>query len=105
MRAAGHSVVVVERNGERRDGCFVRNTGMIVPTVSSACRARRCGAGLKWMWNPASPFYVKPRLSTELACWASSSGAQPPPNARAVRHRSSSSSHWRAGAIYVTLAG
>jgi D-amino-acid dehydrogenase len=25
--------------------------------------------GLKWMWNPASPFYVKPRLSRELLDW------------------------------------
>ena len=24
---------------------------------------------LKWMWNPASPFYVKPRISTDLASW------------------------------------
>jgi len=24
---------------------------------------------LKWMWNPASPFYIKPRLSPELAAW------------------------------------
>jgi len=25
--------------------------------------------GLKWMWNPASPFYVKPRLSWDLVDW------------------------------------
>ena len=24
---------------------------------------------LKWMWNPASPFYVKPRLSLDLVRW------------------------------------
>src|SRR5262249_47919702 len=24
---------------------------------------------LKWMWNPASPFYVKPRFSPELLAW------------------------------------
>jgi len=23
--------------------------------------------GLKWMWNPESPFYIKPRLDPELA--------------------------------------
>ena len=28
----GHSVVVLERNGERRDGCSYGNTGMIVPS-------------------------------------------------------------------------
>jgi D-amino-acid dehydrogenase len=26
--------------------------------------------GLKWMWNPESPFYIKPRLSPELLSWA-----------------------------------
>src|ERR1041384_2607943 len=25
--------------------------------------------GLKWMWNPESPFYVKPRLNLELLSW------------------------------------
>jgi D-amino-acid dehydrogenase len=25
--------------------------------------------GLKWMWNPASPFYVKPRWSADLVGW------------------------------------
>jgi D-amino-acid dehydrogenase len=27
------------------------------------------GQALKWMWNPASPFYVKPRLSPSLLGW------------------------------------
>ncbi len=26
--------------------------------------------GLKWMWNPESPFYIKPRLDWELIAWA-----------------------------------
>jgi D-amino-acid dehydrogenase len=25
--------------------------------------------GLRWMWNPASPFYIKPRLDAELFGW------------------------------------
>jgi D-amino-acid dehydrogenase len=66
----GHSVVVVERNGERRDGCSYGNTGMIVPSHFVPLAAPGAVAlALKWMWNPASPFYVKPRLSTELVCW------------------------------------
>ena len=66
----GHSVVVVERNGERRDGCSYGNTGMIVPSHFVPLAAPGAVAlALKWMWNPASPFYVKPRLSPELACW------------------------------------
>ena len=66
----GHRVTVVERNGERRDGCSYGNTGMVVPSHFVPLAAPGAVAlALKWMWNPASPFYVKPRLSTELACW------------------------------------
>src|SRR5262249_44655035 len=25
--------------------------------------------GLKWMWNPESPFYIKPRWSADLLSW------------------------------------
>jgi D-amino-acid dehydrogenase len=66
----GHSVVVLERNGERRDGCSYGNTGMIVPSHFVPLAAPGAVAlALKWMLNPASPFYVKPRLSLELARW------------------------------------
>jgi hypothetical protein len=26
--------------------------------------------GLRWMWNPESPFYMKPRLDFDLFSWA-----------------------------------
>jgi len=66
----GHRVAVVERNGERRDGCSYGNTGMVVPSHFVPLAAPGAMAlALKWMWNPASPFYVKPRLSPELADW------------------------------------
>ena len=26
--------------------------------------------GIKWMWNPESPFYIRPRLSWDLLSWA-----------------------------------
>ena len=25
--------------------------------------------GLKWMWNPESPFYIRPRVSWDLLAW------------------------------------
>lgn len=66
----GHSVVVLERNGERRDGCSYGNTGMVVPSHYLPLAAPgQVALALKWMWNPASPFYVKPRFSPALACW------------------------------------
>jgi len=61
---------VLERNGESRDGCSYGNTGMIVPSHFVPLAAPGAVAtALKWMLNPASPFYVKPRLSFELAQW------------------------------------
>jgi len=66
----GFSVTVVERNAEQRDGCSFQNAGMIVPSHFVPLAAPGMVAlGLKWMWNPASPFYVKPRLSWDLFDW------------------------------------
>ncbi|HKX38024.1 MAG TPA: FAD-dependent oxidoreductase, partial [Burkholderiales bacterium] len=66
----GFRVTVVERNGERRDGCSYGNTGMVVPSHFVPLAAPGMVAlALKWMWNPASPFYIKPRISGELAAW------------------------------------
>ena len=66
----GMRVTVVERNGERRDGCSYGNTGMVVPSHFVPLAAPGMVAlALKWMWNPASPFYIKPRLSLDLARW------------------------------------
>jgi D-amino-acid dehydrogenase len=66
----GMRVTVVERNGARRDGCSYGNTGMVVPSHFVPLAAPGMVAlALKWMWNPASPFYVKPRLSLDLVSW------------------------------------
>jgi len=66
----GWSVTLVERNPERRDGCSFQNAGMIVPSHFTPLAAPGMVAlGLKWMWDPASPFYVKPRLSWDLLDW------------------------------------
>src|SRR5688572_1006748 len=66
----GFRVTLVERNGERRDGCSYGNTGMVVPSHFVPLAAPGMVAlALKWMWNPSSPFYIKPRISAELAAW------------------------------------
>ena len=68
--ARGWRVTVVERNGEVRDGCSYGNTGMIVPSHFVPLAAPgMVGLALRWMWNPASPFYVKPRPSRDLLDW------------------------------------
>jgi len=67
----GHHVTLIDRNPEQRDGCSFGNAGMVVPSHFVPLAAPGMVAlGLKWMWNPESPFYIKPRLNWELMSWA-----------------------------------
>jgi D-amino-acid dehydrogenase len=66
----GFKVTVVERKPAHRDGCSFGNAGMVVPSHFIPLAAPGMIAlGLKWMWNPASPFYIKPRLDAGLIGW------------------------------------
>ena len=66
----GHHVTVIERNAAQRDGCSFGNAGMIVPSHFVPLAAPgMVKLGLKMMWNPESPFYIKPRLNGELFDW------------------------------------
>ena len=68
---AGLKVTVLDRNSEERDGCSFGNAGMIVPSHFVPLAAPGMVAlGLKWMWNPESPFYIRPRLDADLIAWA-----------------------------------
>jgi D-amino-acid dehydrogenase len=67
---SGFSVTVVERKSAQRDGCSFGNAGMIVPSHFVPLAAPGAvSLALKWMWNPASPFYIKPRLNVDLFSW------------------------------------
>ncbi len=67
----GHRVTVIERQGAQRDGCSYGNAGMIVPSHFVPLAAPgMVKLGLKWMWNPESPFYIKPRWDGDLLDWA-----------------------------------
>ena len=66
----GHRVVVVERGVPERDGGSFANAGMIVPShIVPLASPGVVEQGLRWMWNPASPFHVQPRLSGDLLDW------------------------------------
>ena len=66
----GWRVTVIERDGEARDGCSFGNAGMIVPSHFTPLAAPGAVAlALRWMLDPASPFYVKPRASWDLVAW------------------------------------
>jgi D-amino-acid dehydrogenase len=68
---AGHQVTVSDRNPKNRDGCSFGNAGMIVPSHFVPLAAPgMVGLGLRWMWNPESPFYIRPRLDLDLLRWA-----------------------------------
>lgn len=66
----GHQVTVVDRVAEEHWGCSYGNAGMIAPSHFVPLAAPGMVAlGLKWMWNPESPFYIKPRLNWDLLSW------------------------------------
>ena len=66
----GMRVTVIEKKAQQRDGCSFGNAGMIVPSHFTPLAAPgMVKLGLKWMWNPESPFYIKPRLNLDLITW------------------------------------
>jgi D-amino-acid dehydrogenase len=66
----GLGVTVIDRQPAQHDGCSFGNAGMIVPSHFVPLAAPGMVAlGLKWMWNPESPFYIKPRLNRDLLDW------------------------------------
>jgi len=66
----GHRVTLIERGNRDRDGCSFVNAGMIVPShFVPLASPGIVQLGLRWMWNPESPFHVQPRLSADLLDW------------------------------------
>jgi len=67
----GHRVTVIDRESEEHEGCSYGNAGLVVPSHFIPLAAPgMVRLGLKWMWNPESPFYIKPRLDADLFRWA-----------------------------------
>lgn len=66
----GHRVTVVERGAPDHDGCSLGNAGLIVPSHFVPLAAPgMVSLGLRMMFNPESPFYVRPRLDADLLRW------------------------------------
>lgn len=66
----GHQVTILDRSPAEHEGCSFGNAGMVVPSHFVPLAAPGMVAlGLKWMWNPESPFYIKPRLNWDLLSW------------------------------------
>lgn len=67
----GHRVTVIDRGSESDLNCSYGNAGMITPSHFVPLAAPGAiRVALKWMWNPESPFYMKPRLDRRLVAWA-----------------------------------
>ncbi|MBV6396141.1 MAG: D-amino acid dehydrogenase 1 [Anaerolineales bacterium] len=65
----GASVTIIEK-GEIACGSSFANAGLIVPSHSiPLAEPGALAAGLKWMLDPASPFYIQPRLAADLWAW------------------------------------
>jgi len=65
----GWTVTLLEK-AEICAGCSYGNAGLVVPSHSIPLAAPGVlGKALKWMLNPESPFYIRPRLSPELISW------------------------------------
>jgi D-amino-acid dehydrogenase len=66
----GRDVVVLERGTEGAGNCSRGNAGMVVPSHFVPLAAPGVvGQGMKWLLDPESPFWVRPRASVALARW------------------------------------
>lgn len=66
----GHRVTVVEAQPAVRDGASFGNAGFVVPSHFIPLAAPGIvGRGLRWLFDPTSPFYVKPQFSADLLHW------------------------------------
>ncbi len=66
----GFPVTVIEREAAGADNCSMGNAGMVVPSHFTPLAAPgMISKGLRWMLNPESPFFVRPRLSWDLMRW------------------------------------
>ncbi len=69
LRRMGVEVTLVEKD-RLASGSSHGNAGLLVPSHSvPLAEPAAIRQGLRWMFNPASPFYIKPRLDRELASW------------------------------------
>lgn len=70
LSKAGHAVRIVESDPSLASSCSEGNAGMIVPSHFIPLAAPGViSQGLKWMLDPKSPFFLRPRLDPALARW------------------------------------
>ena len=69
LNQAGHDVTLLDKD-DICAGSSYGNAGLVVPSHSIPLSAPGVWLkGLKWMFNPESPFYIKPRMDRDLLSW------------------------------------
>lgn len=69
LSQAGKKIALVEM-GEICSGSSYGNAGLIVPSHCIPLAAQGViSRGIRWLFNPESPFYIRPRLSRRLLSW------------------------------------
>lgn len=70
LHKEGHEVTVFDKSGIDSGASFV-NAGYLTPShIVSLAAPGMITQGLKYMFNSASPFYMKPRLDLDFLKWA-----------------------------------
>jgi D-amino-acid dehydrogenase len=67
----GFRVTVIDQSSPADEGCSFGNAGYVCPShIIPLAAPGMVRTALRMMVNPASPFYVKPRISRELFSWS-----------------------------------
>ncbi len=70
LQKEGCAVTIIDQSGMTKGASFV-NAGYITPShIIPLSAPGMITKGLKWMFDTASPFYVKPRLDKDFLQWA-----------------------------------
>jgi D-amino-acid dehydrogenase len=70
LNKAGHEVTVIDKSDITEGASFV-NAGYITPShIIPLASPGMIAKGIKWMFNSASPFYMKPRWDPDFFRWS-----------------------------------
>jgi D-amino-acid dehydrogenase len=70
LQKEGHQVTVVDQSGLNGGASYI-NAGYLSPSHLVPLSAPGVmKKGIKWMFNPSSPLYIKPRLDPDFLQWA-----------------------------------
>lgn len=69
LQKEGATVTVMDRS-DMQNGCSYGNAGMIVPShIIPLAAPGMIARGIRWMFDPSSPFYIRPRPDGSLIRW------------------------------------